>query len=203
MAVVDPFDVLQFPDKEPDSIISGRHVGWVRTINIDNTLFSVKYTFRKYEAIDDKDATNDPSASFEVTGSYNSENEFWVFEKSDAVPAGEEGDYAYDLLVIRNSDDVEKCIGSGYIKLYLNTDDRRTHAEIMVVKIESILNDRADSDVMNYTIKSRSITKMSPEELIYWRDYYRAEIARSGGSTFTTDVNPRLNKKNTVRVRFE
>jgi hypothetical protein len=35
---------------------------------------------------------------------------------------------------------------------------------------------------MNYSIKNRSITKMSPKELVEWRDYYLVEIGRTGGS---------------------
>ena len=33
-------------------------------------------------------------------------------------------------------------------------------------------------DVANYSINNRSLTKMSPDELLKWRDYYKAEVLR-------------------------
>ncbi len=82
--------------------------------------------------------------------------------------------------------------------LHETTDDRRTHAEIMVAKIESVLQGRADHDIESYSIKNRSLTRMSVKELMHWRDYYRAEVDYTGGS----DTGAKRVKKNTVRVRF-
>jgi hypothetical protein len=48
----------------------------------------------------------------------------------------------------------------------------------MVDKIESILLGRADADVASYSINGRSLTKIAPNELREWRDYYRAEVAQ-------------------------
>ena len=67
----------------------------------------------------------------------------------------------------------------------------------MVAKIESILSGRADNDVESYTIKSRSITKMSVKELTNWREYYLVEAGR--------EVDPFTGKRkqaNTVKVGF-
>lgn len=56
--------------------------------------------------------------------------------------------------------------------------DFRTHARKMLDAIESLLENRALSgDVLEYTIGSRQIKKMAPQELRDWRDYYRAEVA--------------------------
>ena len=40
------------------------------------------------------------------------------------------------------------------------------------------LEGKADSDVSSYSIGSRSLSKMTPEELTTWRDYYKAEYNR-------------------------
>lgn len=61
--------------------------------------------------------------------------------------------------------------------LDVNGADPRTHAEIMLDKIETLLEGRADGDMSSYSIAGRSITKMTPEELLTWRDYYRREVA--------------------------
>jgi len=47
----------------------------------------------------------------------------------------------------------------------------------MLDKIQSLLVGRADSDVSNYSIQGRSLVKLSIDDLIRWRDYYRREAA--------------------------
>lgn len=61
--------------------------------------------------------------------------------------------------------------------LDVNGADPRSHAEIMLDKVEALLEGRADGDLSSYSIAGRSITKMTPEELLTWRDYYRREVA--------------------------
>ena len=45
----------------------------------------------------------------------------------------------------------------------------------MLDKIESLLEGKADNDVASYSIQGRSLAKLSPQELIDWRSYYKAE----------------------------
>jgi hypothetical protein len=56
-----------------------------------------------------------------------------------------------------------------------NNADPRTHAEIMLAKIKSLLEGKADADVANYSVAGRSLTKLSFDELIKARDYYQEE----------------------------
>ena len=72
--------------------------------------------------------------------------------------------------------------------------DPRSHAEIMLGKIESLLSGRADADVASYSIAGRSLTKLEITELIEWRNYYKREVImqrrkeriREGKSTGST-----------------
>ncbi len=199
--VYDPFAVSEFLDCEPDFLVSEQHAGWYRNLGFDDTLYSTKYVFRAYEPIDDENSTNDPTGTLVINGVYNTDNEFWVFEHSDEIVEANKGDYAYDLIVVRTSDSAEKILSSGYMKFFLGTDDRRTHAEIMIAKITSVLEGRADSDINNYSIKGRSVDKMAPKELIEWLDYYRVEVQRTGGSV-NIGADRKEAKTNTARVRF-
>ena len=56
-----------------------------------------------------------------------------------------------------------------------NQADPRIFAEKMIGKIESLLLGKADADVSSYSIAGRSLTKLSFQELIDARDFYRAE----------------------------
>ena len=70
----------------------------------------------------------------------------------------------------------------------------------MLDKIESILEGKADSDVSSYSIGSRSLSKMTPEELTTWRDYYKAEYNREV-------AKERIDRKegtgSIIKVRFD
>lgn len=56
--------------------------------------------------------------------------------------------------------------------------DNRSHAKKVLDAIEALLAGKATADVMSYTIGGRSISKMPPQELIKWRDIYKAEYLR-------------------------
>jgi len=70
---------------------------------------------------------------------------------------------------------------------------------LMVSKIQSILEGKADSDVSSYSIAGRSLSKMSFQELTDARDYYRAEFTKEQSAE-----NARNGRKgaSTIQVRF-
>lgn len=89
------------------------------------------------------------------------------------------GEYHYQIEIERNSDSNRIIVDRGQIKVstdYDNNVDPRHHSEIMLGKIESILEGKADSDVSSYSIQGRSLTKLGIEELLDWRNYYRREV---------------------------
>ena len=103
----------------------------------------------------------------------------------------------------RKSDDERIVVDRGYFEavadLDVNGADPRTHAEIMVDKIEGLLEGKADADVANYSVAGRSLTKMSFAELVEARDYYKAEYNKQ-----LRDERIRRGKATgaTVKVRF-
>lgn len=122
----------------------------------------------------------------------------WTFTATNAFTNQlTRGRAVVDLIVTRISDGAKRTVRSFEIDIFQTTADRRSHARIMVEKIESILAGRADNDVESYTIKSRSITKMSVKELTEWREYYLAEVGR--------EADPFTGKRNqvdTLKVGF-
>lgn len=191
-----PFDREEYSDTHPECIVMGRHVGWKLDHDYSPILFGLKYVIQQIGS----------DVEVEITGSQVqlTEGSYWVFEIPSAVSAAwndftTDADCRWDLVLIDTSNTNEAIIQSGFIKIFQSTSDRRSHAEIMLAKINSILEGRADNDVSSYSIKSRSITRMNMDELIKWRDYYINEVARTGGTVDDGVVRP---KNNTVRVRF-
>lgn len=148
----------------------GRFSSWYITDRHDPLTVSLKYVL---------------DGGKQIVGSHDGTH--WVFTTTDRDLR--HGAVNADLIVTRLSDGAEALVRTICIRFFSADADRRSHAQIMVAKIESILENRADSDVETYTIKSRSITKMSVKELMDWREYYLGEAARGSG-------------RNTVRVGF-
>lgn len=174
--MANPFDV---PLVEPQSLIVGRFTQWGRVLDLDASLYICRYKLRK--------------GATEYTISGTDAGKYWLFTAPSAttltwVP----GEYSLDREVGRIADSEWAHVESFSLTVFATSQDRRSHAEVMVAKINSILEDRADDDVSNYSIKQRSITKMTIDELLRWRDYYLAELGREKQG----------HRKNSVKVRF-
>ncbi len=57
-----------------------------------------------------------------------------------------------------------------------------THAERMLAAIEALIEGRATSDLSSYSVAGRSLTKMTFDELLAARSYFRHEVAAQRGS---------------------
>ena len=77
--------------------------------------------------------------------------------------------------------------------------DPRSHAEIMLGKIESLLAGKADNDVSSYSIAGRSLVKLTFEELVNARNFYRAEVAQEANEI---DLKHGRKNSSTIQVRF-
>lgn len=181
--MADPFNTAASPTMEPESIIAGSYVSWRKVLDYDDDLFVLKYRFIPVVS----------GTTQTITGMFSASS--WVFEILSATSAAwASGEYRFDLLVERLSDSEQALVETGSITVFASSDDRRSHAAVMLTKIESLLTGRADADVESYSIKSRSITKMSIMELTKWRDYYATEVGRETAANRA--------KNNTIRVRF-
>lgn len=190
------FDAANAPEGEPTIVTVGDFIQWKRSDLVDDyppSLYTATYIARITGG-----------GANEITLQGTDETTHYLFSVSSAVSADfVPGYYHWQLEIVRNSDSERIVVDTGTftanVDLDVNQSDPRSHAEIMVDKIESILTGRADSDVANYSIKDRSLTKLSISELLQWRDYYRLELRKEKTAQLiakgeTTGV--------TVKVRF-
>lgn len=119
------------------------------------------------------------SQTFSVTATADGSDYLFTFTAT-ATASYTVDDYRFIVTVESGSDRV--TVDEGTIKILSDLPnanvEQRTHAQIVLDKIETLLQGKADSDVANYSINNRSLTKMSPDELLKWRDYYKAEVLR-------------------------
>lgn len=190
------FDAANAPEGEPEEIVVGDFVQWKRSDLV----------------ADYPPATHSAEYVARITGGGSSEHKiaaiedpnYYLFTITSAVSdTFLPGKYHWQLEITQTSSGNRIAIDIGDFEFIPDMDnnqaDPRIHAEIMVAKIESLLQGKADSDVSSYSIAGRSLTKMSFTELTEARDYYRKEIIKHENHALL-----KRNKKNgaTIQVRF-
>lgn len=190
------FDPNEAPEGEPTEIVVGDFLQWKRSdLVADYPLaeYSAEYVAR----ITGGGANEIKLPATESGGTYL----FTV----DSVTSAEfvPGFYHWQLEITQTSSGNRVVVDIGDFTAIPDMDDNqadpRIHAEIMVDKIQTILEGKADSDVSSYSIAGRSLTKMSFQELVDARDYYKREVIAHNNRELV-----KRGKKNgaTVQVRF-
>ena len=162
------------PEKEPVTFYKGETVVWTRKDLTDYPVGSYAMSWS---------ARLESNGGTSFTATVTEVDDYYKFTLDNSATGGyTTGDYFWVLKVTQSSDSEELIIDSGKITVKDNyfgsTGDTRSHAKIMLDKIESILEGRADADVSSYSIQGRSLSKISINELLQWRDYYKAEYQK-------------------------
>jgi hypothetical protein len=169
------FDPTEAPAGEPEEVVVGDYIQWTR-----NDL-ATDYPPADYTATYVARITGGGASEIQLTGTTYQGG--YLFSVTSTTSAGfTAGYYHWQLEIVRNSDGNRVVVDTGAFTakpdLDVNNVDPRSHAEIMLDKIESLLQGRADSDVANYTIGNRSLTKLPIKDLLFWRDKYKSEVIK-------------------------
>ena len=182
---------------EPTSVVAGTLVQWKRG-DLSDT-----YAPASYDLIYNIRLRNGGGVDKVVTATTATDGSFLVTLNSNITNTMAAGAYVWQAFISRKSDSVKVLVANGDIELLSNLDqngaDNRSHALIMVEKIQSLLEGRADKDVSSYSIQGRSLAKMSITDLMMWRDYYRKEVAKENQDALIAAGKA---SNATVKVRF-
>ena len=190
------FDAANAPEGEPLEVVGGDFLQWKRSDIVQDyplASYSAQYVAR----ITGGGNTEIILPATETDGTY-------LFTVSSATSADfVPGFYHWQLEVIQTSTTNRIVVDRGEFTaiadLDVNGADPRSHAQIMIGKIESILQGKADSDVGSYSIAGRSLTKMSFGELMDARDKYKSEYAQE---LIRSRLEVGKPSGSTVKVRF-
>lgn len=193
------FDAANAPEGEPREIVVGDFLQWKRTdiaADYPPSAHSAEYVAR---------ITGGGSNEIKLQGTEPAGADYYLFTVDSATSAAfAAGLYHWQLEITQTSSGNRIVVDIGDFTAIPDMDDNqadpRIHAEIMVDKIESILEGKADSDVSNYSIAGRSITKMSFDELMAARDRYRAEVTKHNNKEL---VKRGKSNGSTIKVRFK
>lgn len=184
-------------NKEPEFFYKGDTVIWERNdIAVDYPTASYSMSWKAI--LEDQANTSFVATVTETSNGYK-----FTIDNS-VTTALTEGIYHWVIRATQTSDSETLIIDTGYIEVkydaFDHAGDTRSHAKIMLSKIESLLQGKADHDVTSYSIGNRSLSKMSPTELVQWRDYYRAEVNRE---LRKERIDRGEGTGNTIKVRFD
>lgn len=191
--MTDLFNPALAPEIEPVEITSGDLVMWRRTdLAAYISGYTLSYVFR-------------PAAggTSTVVNATLSGSEFRVSMSAAVTALMAAGRWYWQAYLTRTSDSARVVLADGETTVLPNlatvATDTRSHSRKMLDAIEAVMEGRATTDVASYTIGGRQINKMSAEDLMKWRSYYRAEVqAESDVERIESGLKP----KNTIQARF-
>lgn len=191
------FDPANAPEGEPETVVVGDFIQWKRSDLVQD--YPVATHSAQYVARITGGGAN------EITlVATESSPDYYLFTvdsvtSADFVP----GLYHWQLEVVETASGNRIVVATGMFRalpdLDVNNSDPRSHAEIMLDKIQTILEGRADSDVSSYSIQGRSLAKMSISDLLEWRNYYRREVLKEKRDS---NIENGRQTSTTVKVRF-
>lgn len=192
------FDPAEAKEGEPIKVWPGDFIQWKRSDLVSDyppSAYTAQYVAR---------VTGRGASEIKLSQSAGTTAAYYLFTVDSNTSAEfDPGFYHWQLEITQTSTGNRVVVDYGEFEamqdLDENKSDPRTHAQIMLTKIQSLLEGKADSDVSNYQINGRSLTKMSFNDLLAARDYYRKEVVKMHHEELI-----RRGKSNgsTVKVRF-
>ena len=162
------------PEIEPYKVWQGDTFRWNKSLSdytpADSWVLS--YSFR-----------SNTGTGFNIIGSANSSNSGWEITVAAATTANyTTGEYTWQAYVTKTTQRYVVDNGVTVVHQNLNglatsaTTDLRTHAKLMISKIQSVLEGRVDADIENYSIGGRSINKIPVSELVNILSTYEEKL---------------------------
>jgi|TARA_R100000081_G_scaffold89678_2_gene63076 hypothetical protein len=192
------FDRANYPTQEPDVLVVGDRWVWRRpdlVADYPTADYALTYEFHE-------DSGGGGSHKFTITATETT-TDYLVEIASATTAAYTAGEYNWYAFITRSSDSQRIAIDEGHTKLELNfantNADNRSHAKKVLDAIQATIEGRASQDQMSYSIAGRSLSRMSIDDLLKFRDRYRAEYNRE---IKKLRIKNKQDTGNTIKVRF-
>lgn len=170
------------PTTEPARITAGDTIKWTKYLgDYDPGTWTLSYAFVR--------SVSGSGDQLIITAANNGDGSHLATISADDSASMSVGEYAWHAYVTSGTE--RHRVGEGTVRVlpnfaatgYSTTGyDGRTHAQKVLDAIEAVIEGRASSDQSSVSIStggvSRSLSRMSHDELVAMRNHYRAERAR-------------------------
>lgn len=169
------FDSTNYPGNIPNLIV-GDQWAWKRE-DIVTDYPTADYTLTYSMRLLSSAATEIALDSTYITESATA---YTVIVPSAVTVNLTKGDYSYQEY-ITNGSSQRISINEGFITIEANLDadtsDPRSHARVVLDSLEAMLENRANIDQSSMSIAGRSLSRMTPEEIRDWYEFYRYRVS--------------------------
>ena len=192
------FERANYPDQEPYELVVGDYWSWKRadlTTDYPTDSYSLSYEFHC-------DSGGGGSHQFTINA-VESDGVYYVEVASTTTDNYTPHDYIWGAYITRTSDSSRTQVDEGKTTLLPNLADTnadlRSHAKIVLDSIEAVIQGRANMDQSSMSIAGRSLSRMSIDELLTFRDRYKAEYLKE---IKLARINNGDASGNTIKVQF-
>lgn len=189
------FDSSNFPTSEPVELQLGDFWAWKRTnlsTDYPTAQYSLSYEFN----------LNEGSTASNFTLTATEANDEYIISTSSTT-SYTKGTYNWIAYITRSSDSARIKVGEGFTEIQENyattSASVRSHAKIVLDSIEAVIENRATMDQSSMSIAGRSLSRMSVDELMTFRDRYKAEYMKE---VKMARIKNNRGSGNTVKVKF-
>lgn len=192
------FDRDNYPTQEPDRLVTGDRFAWQRPDLVSDyplADYTMTYHFSQ-------DSGGGGTHHFTLS-STEADNNYYFEKPSSETTSLVAGDWKWQLYAIRTSDSQRITIDYGITKFTLGeldtNNDLRTHAKKVLDAIEAVIEGRATIDQSSFSLGGRSLSRMSIDELMTFRDRYKAEYLKE---VKLARIRNKQGSGNTIKVNF-
>ena len=192
------FDRDNYPTQEPDRLVTGDRFAWQRPDLVSDyplADYTMTYHFSQ-------DSGGGGTHHFTLS-STEADNNYYFEKPSSETTSLVAGDWKWQLYAIRTSDSQRITIDYGITKFSLGeldtNNDLRTHAKKVLDAIEAVIEGRATIDQSSFSLSGRSLSRMSIDELMTFRDRYKAEYLKE---VKLARIRNKQGSGNTIKVNF-
>lgn len=192
------FDRENYSQKEPSTLVLGDYWAWKRDDLADTyPVGSYALTYEFHE-----DSGGGGSHKFTLTAT-EADDTYYIEAASSTTTGYTVGDYIWEAYITKTADSNRVMVDSGRTTITQNLADTnadlRSHAKKVLDAIEAVIEGRATIDQSSFSLGGRSLSRMSVDELMTFRDRYRAEYLKE---IKLARIRNGQGTGNTIKVRF-
>lgn len=189
------FDSTNYPTSEPNELQLGDFWAWKRTdlsTDYPTASYALSYEFNLVEG--------STAANFTLTATES--NDEYIIEVSNTT-SYTSGEYNWVSYITRSSDSARIKLSEGFTEIQENyattTSSVRSHAKKVLDAIEAVIENRATMDQSSMSIAGRSLSRLTIDELLQFRDRYKAEYLKE---VKKARIKNKKDSGNTIKIRF-
>lgn len=192
------FDRENYPSQEPDTLVLGDYWAWKRD-DLASTypIGSYALTYEFHE-----DSGGGGTKKFTLTA-VEANDTYYIEAASSSTTGYTVGDYIWEAYITKTSDSNRVMVDSGRTSVsenLANTNaDLRSHAKKVLDALQAVIENRANIDQSSMSIAGRSLSRMSVDELLKFRDRYKAEYLKE---IKLARIRNNQGSGNTIKVNF-